>query len=75
MTTISKHLFRNKILTSTLKKLMNDFEEIDGCQEIIDNDDTVSFIFQEDGKPDHEIMFFVDGALAIKIEDTFDYAG
>ena len=75
MTTINKHLFRDKMLTSTLKKLMNDFEEIDGCQEIIDNDDTVSFIFQEDGRPDNEIMFYINGALAIKIEDTFDYAG
>lgn len=71
MTTISKHLFRNKILTSTLKKVMNEFEEIDGCQEIIDNEDTVSFLFYQKDKPDNEIMFYINGALAVKIEDTF----
>ena len=71
MTIINKHLFRNKILTTTLKKIMNEFEEIEHKQEVLDNEDTVSFLFYQKGKPDNEIMFYVDGALAVKIENTF----
>ena len=70
MTTISKHLFRNKILTTTLKKIMNEFEDIECKQEVLDNEDTVSFLFYQEGKPDNEIMFYINGALAVKIEDT-----
>ena len=72
MLKINKHLFRDKMLTTTLKKLMDEFEEIDHSQEIINNDDTVSFIFQENGKPDNEIMFHVSGQVSYKIEDTFE---
>lgn len=67
----SKHLLRERMLTTTLKKVMNEFEEIEHKQEILDNEDTVSFLFYQDNKPDNEIMFYVDGALAVKIEDTF----
>ena len=72
MTIINKHLFRNKILTTTLKKVMNEFEDIENQQEIIDNGDTVSFIFQENGKSDNEITFHVSGQISYKIENTFE---
>jgi hypothetical protein len=73
MLKINKHLFRNKILTTTLKKIMDEFEDVYYEQELLNMGDTVSFIFHsEDGKPDNEIMFHILAQVAYKIEDTFE---
>ena len=72
MLKINKHLFRNKILTTTLKKIMDEFEDVYYEQELLDMGDTVSFIFHEDGKPDNEIMFHILGQVAYKIENTIE---
>jgi len=81
---IKKHLTRNKMLTSTLLQIVQEFEREDNQRVILhysgnnlwdtnfDKLDTLSFIFEEDNKPDKEIMFFLNNGIAEKIEDTFN---
>lgn len=78
---IKKHLTRNKMLTSTLLKIMQEFKEDDSQYSFfheresryfgLDSPCTVFFIFMEDNG-NGEIAFEIDGALAVKIEDTFN---
>jgi hypothetical protein len=59
--TINKHLFRNKILTTTLRKII---KEID-VDDVIDQGNTICLRFDND-----EIHFYIQGALAVCIENT-----
>jgi hypothetical protein len=59
--TINKHLFRNKILTTTLRKII---KEID-VDDVINQGNTICLRFDND-----EIHFYIQGALAVCIENT-----
>jgi len=67
---INKHLFRDEILTTTLRKII---DEIDS-DNVIDQGDTVCLRFDNvDGLAyDDEIHFYIQGALAVSIENTIE---
>ena len=66
--TINKHLFRNELLTTTLRKIIKEIDSDD----VIDQGDTICLRFDNvDSLPyDDEIHFYVQGALATCIENT-----
>jgi hypothetical protein len=67
---INKHLFRNEILTTTLKKIIDEIDSGD----VIDQGDTICLRFDNiDGLAyDDEIHFYIQGALAVCIENTIE---
>jgi hypothetical protein len=67
---INKHLFRDEILTTTLRKVIDEINPGD----VIDQGNTVCLRFDNvDGLAyDDEIHFYIQGALAVSIENTIE---
>jgi hypothetical protein len=67
---INKHLFRDEILTTTLRKVIDEINPGD----VIDQEDTICLRFDNvDGLTyDDEIHFYIKGALAVSIENTIE---
>jgi hypothetical protein len=65
---INKHLFRNELLTTTLRKII---DEIDS-DNVIDQGNTICLRFDNvNGLAyDDEIHFYIKGALSVSIENT-----
>ncbi len=68
---INQELFKKEIPTLKLIKIAEQFKE-SGSQTLLTNGGEITFLFTQKGLIDNEIVFSIDGLIALQERNTFE---